>query len=594
MRAARWTAIGLAATLSGATPALANCQLGRFGTLPVEMVALVPTTMVKINGQNTAFTLDTGAFFSIMSRANAAALGLKLEPAPYGFHISGVGGIADVSLTHVRDFGILGTSLHNIDFLVGGTDTGRGIIGANLLDFADLDIDLAAGKAALMKATGCGKVALAYWSKDGNYQTADLAYSGNPAIRKSFVRVVINGKEMRAELDTGAGATVLTRSAAHRAGIDLAAPAVKPSGVNFGFGAKAVKTWIARVDKIEIGTESIAHSQMQVLDGDLGEGADSPDMLLGVDFFLSHHIYIANSQGKIYFTYNGGRVFSLAKPGSGDAAAAVADSSDAPKTAQDFALRGHARLSRGEEAAALADFDAAIALDAKVADYFMGRAKARLLGLPRGADRAAPQAAARADLDAALALEPHNLDALLLRALQRFGANDKAGAGADVDAARALAPAGSPASLAIASDLEELHRPGDALPLLDDWIRLHGDDARLGNVLNTRCWMRGLANREIDGALADCHKAISRLGPHPGILDSLGLAQLRKGDYSGSIASYNAALAANPKLAWSLYGRGLAEIRSGHGDAGKADTAAAVALNPDLADNAKQYGLSPD
>jgi hypothetical protein len=35
------------------------------------------------------------------------------------------------------------------------------------------------------------------------------------------------------------------------------------------------------------------------------------DMLLGADFFLSHHILISNSQHKLYFTYNGGPVFDL-------------------------------------------------------------------------------------------------------------------------------------------------------------------------------------------------------------------------------------------------------------------------------------------
>ena len=34
-------------------------------------------------------------------------------------------------------------------------------------------------------------------------------------------------------------------------------------------------------------------------------------MLIGADFFLSHHVYVANSQRKLYFTYNGGPVFNL-------------------------------------------------------------------------------------------------------------------------------------------------------------------------------------------------------------------------------------------------------------------------------------------
>jgi hypothetical protein len=38
---------------------------------------------------------------------------------------------------------------------------------------------------------------------------------------------------------------------------------------------------------------------------------DGGDMLLGADFFLSHRVYVANSQDKLYFTYNGGPPFDL-------------------------------------------------------------------------------------------------------------------------------------------------------------------------------------------------------------------------------------------------------------------------------------------
>jgi len=34
-------------------------------------------------------------------------------------------------------------------------------------------------------------------------------------------------------------------------------------------------------------------------------------MLIGADFFLSHRVYVASSQNRLYFTYNGGPVFDL-------------------------------------------------------------------------------------------------------------------------------------------------------------------------------------------------------------------------------------------------------------------------------------------
>ena len=44
--------------------------------------------------------------------------------------------------------------------------------------------------------------------------------------------------------------------------------------------------------------------------------AENTDVLLGADFLKSHHVYIAPKAGKIYFTYNGGGVFSPPKDNS--------------------------------------------------------------------------------------------------------------------------------------------------------------------------------------------------------------------------------------------------------------------------------------
>ena len=80
---------------------------------------------------------------------------------------------------------------------------------------------------------------------------------------------------------------------------------------------------------LTIGDETIKNAKLGIadlfgLDKEIGLGSripvaaiESPDMLLGMDFFLSHRIYAARSQGKIYFSYVGGPVFRL-KPRSPD------------------------------------------------------------------------------------------------------------------------------------------------------------------------------------------------------------------------------------------------------------------------------------
>ena len=559
-----------------------GCHVGRYGTLPVEVIGERATTVVKINGQDTRFVLDTGAFFNLMSKANASALGLKLQSLPFDFRISGIGGSAGAEFAKVKEFGVLDTTLKRIDFIVGGTDVGYGLLGANLLDMADVELDLAHGKLTLFQVDHCEKTSLAYWSKDNNYFLADLEPADSQLDRRTFVNVMIGDKRVRALLDSGAPATLLTRRAAEHAGIDLNAPGVKTGHRTYGVGAETVKTWIVPIDSFSVGTETIHHSQMLVIDGNIGNR--DTDMLLGLDFILAHHLFVANSEKKMFFTYNGGRVFALADASDGDDAAKNTAADSTLKTASDYALRGDADLSRGESKAAIADLDEAIRMAPDQAAYYLARARAHI------ANKQPDEAFA--DLDKSLSLDPKNADALLLRAEGRLRHKDREGAAADVKAASALAPAGSAQSRLIASLYIQLDQPDAALPLLDDWIHLHASDALLGVVLNERCWARGLSNQMLDDALKDCHKAIKRDGENAAYLDSLGLVELRLGHYPESIKAYEKAVAQNPRSAWSRYGLGLAKIHSGQVDAGKADLVAARALSPDIEARATKYGLT--
>lgn len=580
-RILRLGCLGISALLASQAWA-EGCQLMKYGTLPVEMVDGRATTMVKINGKDARFVLDTGAFFNLMSHASALSLGLKSRATPYGLRITGVGGSADAEFAEAQSFGVLDTTFKRVAFVVGGTDMGHGLLGANFLDAVDLDLDLAHGKVTLFKPEHCRKVALAYWAKDGKYNVADMDSAPNANDRHTYLRVSINGKHVRALLDSGAYATVLSRRAAERVGIQLDGPEVSAGSGTFGIGGRSVRTWIVPIDSFSVGTETIQHSQMQIIDGDIG---DNTDMLLGVDFLLAHHMFIANSKKVAYFTYNGGRVFTFAAaPDDAGKSTGVATANpDGSKTAADYALLGQAHLSRGELGAALTNLDEAIRLAPEQAAYYVARAKAH------EANRQ-PEAAL-GDLDKSLTLDPKDVDARLMRARLKIAHEDRAGAMADVSAASAELPAGSTRALPVASLYVELDQPVAAMPLLDDWIRLHRDDAMLGTALNERCWARALSNQLLDDALKDCRRALRRDGSNAAYLDSLGMVELRLGHYAESIKAYEQSLAQMPHSAWSRYGLGLAKMRSGQADAGKADLVAAHALDPHIETLAAKFGL---
>ncbi len=125
---------------------------------------------------------------------------------------------------------------------------------------------------------------------------------------------------MRAYFDTGAAGSVITLAAAKRAGVSVDAPGVVAAGQSFGIGRQSVQTWIAPFASFKIGDEEIRNTKLRI-EASLMRDVD---MLIGADFFLSHRIYVATSQRKLYFTYNGGPVFNLT---AGTSAAAKTNSS---------------------------------------------------------------------------------------------------------------------------------------------------------------------------------------------------------------------------------------------------------------------------
>lgn len=591
-------AAGFAAMTLAPQAALAGpCVLQTF-TLPVTMEGARASVPVKVNGQDTRFWLDSGAWFSIMPQAKAEELGLKLAPAPMGLTMRGIGGSFVPQVTRIKDFAVVGAELHNVDFLVGGSDSGNGLIGRNLLTQADTEFDLAHGTVRMVSPKDCGKTPMAYWAVGKPYFTVKLiSEEGAGKIHDLKMPVLLNGVEVDAAIDTGA-TTLISRRAAERAGLDLKGPGAEPiSGIG-GFGRRFENGWLVRVEKVGIGDETILHPRLVVIDGPITAGDNSPDMLIGVDFLLAHHLYVSRQQRLIYFTYSGGEPFPFHRGAAAQDVAAdvppqavpdgmhvvkAVDGASEPVTADDFARRAAARLARRDAVGAVADYSAAIGLAPDNASYYRERAKA--YGL------AGNGAAARADFDKAIGLAPDDPDMLLARARMRHAEKDDIGAFADAQAAQKQLPPTSLKIGSVAGLYDELGKAALAVHLYDPMIAAHPDDVRLGGLLNGRCWSRALAGIELDGALADCNKALKLTHGANGVLDSHALVLFRKGDFAGALADYDKVLASAADSSWSQYMRGLTRIALGDVAAGTAERDAALKVDPQIATRAAYYGI---
>jgi tetratricopeptide (TPR) repeat protein len=388
---------------------------------------------------------------------------------------------------------------------------------------------------------------------------------------------------VRIVFDTGAATSILTLEAARRAGIDPKSAQVIPAGQVGGVGRRQFQSWIAPVDVFKIGDEEIRHTHLRIADTTV----DDTDMLLGADFFLSHHVYIAKSQGKVYFTYNGGPVFNLTTTPLAAAPSALSTQtspSAEPTDPEGFARRGAAYADRRDFDHAIADLTKAVMLAPTEARYRFDRARAY--------QRNNQPFLAMADLNEGLKLDPSDVSALVARAQLEFLGHDRTHAFADLGAVDRLAARQANVRLSLGELYESAAAYTPALAQLDLWILAHPDDSRRAQALDDRCRIRALTGEDLRKALADCNAAVGALPKAPVFLASRGLVHLRLGEQDKAIADFDAALVIAPKAPWALYGRGLAKLKKGLTAEGNADIAAAVALLPGLPAEAKAHGLN--
>jgi len=598
---AHFAAIALgSALLFSRVQAAETCTLGKIAELPITMAGTRPLITAKINNQEARFVLDSGAFFSMMSTATAAQFNLKLKRAPFGLTVQGIGGSVSPEVATVKEFGIGGGLIHNVDFLVGGSEVGsEGLIGQNFLQQWDVEYDFSKGAVRLFKPDGCKKYRLAYWVTSGQpYSEMEIQSVAQARLHTIGVGYV-NDQKIRVMFDTGAYTSVLSLKAAAKAGIKTDSPGVVEAGYSSGIGRGTVKSYIATASSFKVGdTEEIKNARLRIADIDLPDA----DMLLGSDFFVSHHIFVANSQQKLYVTYNGGPVFNLTKtrgatsdqtaePPKEDAAGDRQASAAADEHADPDALarRGEASAARRDFEHALADLSKAIELRPGEPEYLYQRAMVY---------RQSGQAAlALADLDHALTLNQDFLRAYIPRAEIRLHEKNVDGAIADLDAVDRLAPKQADVRFVLAERYEVMNRFSQAIAQYDLWIQNHPDDSKRAVALGARCRASAIENQDLAGGLADCNKALSladKKNPNYGhLFENRGLLELRQANYEKAILDFDAALKTLPKDAFALYGRGVAKIRKNKTADGEIDIAEAVRIAPNIAAPFNKRGLAP-
>jgi hypothetical protein len=150
----------------------------------------------------------------------------------------------------------------------------------------------------------CDNAELYLWDEDTFVVPTSGKVADNP---NPLFKVRVNGKELDAEIDSGAGRSFMTLGAARRVGIDVRSPDVASAGAAGGIGRDRATLWTVPIRKFEIGDEVIeGAAEMDVIDV---QGGLSADLLLGQDFLRAHRVLFAMGQDKLYIAYLGGEVF---------------------------------------------------------------------------------------------------------------------------------------------------------------------------------------------------------------------------------------------------------------------------------------------
>jgi tetratricopeptide (TPR) repeat protein/predicted aspartyl protease len=602
----------LAAMLApAAASAASECKLQKLLDLPATMINMKPVVTAGINGRDVRFVADSGAFYSLLTDAAATQFQLHRRPILPGFYLTGIGGDVRPTLTTVKDFKIGGIVVHDVEFLVGGSDVGGtasvGLLGQNVFRIGDVEYDLANGVIRLWRSEDCRHSLLAYWAKpDQPYSVMDLEWA--TAMRPHTKGTAsLNGRKLEVTFDTGAFASLLSLKVAERAGLKPDSPGVEYAGYSTGIGRGATKTYIGRFDTFKVGDEEIRNARLR-----FGDTGGEVEMLLGADFFLSHHLYVASREHKLFFTYNGGPVFNLtartaapageppepAEPGGAaqpQAGTEPAKSTEPAKTGPDPAAaaehsrRGTASASRRDYPDAIRELTLACELDPANPEYFVQRGEAYQ------ASGSAKEA--RADFDRAIELEPDHIIARATRASLEIRANDFAAARADLDRADAAAPKEADIRFLLAQQYSSADAQEAVIRQLDFWIEVHESDARIARALDARCRARAWLGQDLAKALADCNRGL-RIADKKSdadwqLYDSRGLVRLRMGDFDKAIADYDTSLKARPHAPTALYGRGLAKLKRNQTAEGQADLAEAGKLRPKVAEWFAKHGISP-
>jgi predicted aspartyl protease len=289
--------LGLAGCATAPAPArLAACPIERRAELPITVLRNFLLVPAALDGGKVMMVVDTGAEASTVTPQTVESLGLAW--APSSAMLLGVSGqVRGNGTARLRqmDLGGLEQGGRALDVgrlpdLTGSARPVAGLLGADVLGGYDIELDLPHHAMTLYAVPPCpGFVPPGYDAADGH----DLQRVGGGLL---FVSAEVDGRSVRALLDTGARSSLVTRRVAAGLGVTDDDLSRDPLVSGHGIGAGDVTFRRHRFDEVRVGGVAVRDMTVNIAALPIA----GVDMLLGADWLAGHRVWISRAAGRLF------------------------------------------------------------------------------------------------------------------------------------------------------------------------------------------------------------------------------------------------------------------------------------------------------
>jgi hypothetical protein len=259
---------------------------------------LVPVT---IDGVDAPFLLDTGAERSMIFQAAAAALGVPRDQW-VSTTTEGIGGVVNLPNADPRSLALGGLPLrrhtvaadNTLTVAQSASRTISGLLGQDFLSPYDVEIDGARNVLRLFSTGACLQDSSLPWTE------SRAAIHARRLFRNILViPVVVDGRVLQAEIDSGAGASSVTAPGMVKLGLSDAAMRGDLARPASGIGGGEVPMRLHRFARVEVGGQRFDGQALWLGPIHL---IRSVDMLLGADWLRGRRVWLSFATDTVFVT----------------------------------------------------------------------------------------------------------------------------------------------------------------------------------------------------------------------------------------------------------------------------------------------------